>query len=207
MDGLAGGALGAGGHLTGVPDRVTSLLPFPPTWYNVLEPPRLRRRGTNPTDERTNERTGQKGRRRPVRAVGFETSSQSIESAPFSFVLTLSSRVLRVSLSLGPGHNRMLLQRVSYSWLMLQNHNRGKLLAWLFHASASVCGAHARKNFQDRPFPALPDGLFLDPFSFSRGATRCSFHAGNSDQVPLPPPPPPGQTLLSVTNRPRFSTG
>lgn len=26
-----------GEHLTGVPDRVTSLLPFPPTWYNVLE--------------------------------------------------------------------------------------------------------------------------------------------------------------------------
>lgn len=60
---------GGGEHLTSVPDRVTSLLPFPPTWYNVLESPcLLRRRGT----------TGQKGRRCPCAAV-FETSSPSIE--------------------------------------------------------------------------------------------------------------------------------
>lgn len=59
---------GEGGeHLTGVPDRVTSLLPFPPTWYNVLEVSLSAASPRNDRAEGTED------------AFGFETSSQSIE--------------------------------------------------------------------------------------------------------------------------------
>lgn len=56
-----------GEHLTGVPDRVTSLLPFPPTWYNVLEVSLSAASPRNDRAEGTED------------AFGFETSSQSIE--------------------------------------------------------------------------------------------------------------------------------
>lgn len=55
---------GGGEHLTGVPDRVTSLLPFPPTWYNVLE---VFLSAASPRNDRA-EGTED--------AFGFETSSQ-----------------------------------------------------------------------------------------------------------------------------------
>lgn len=53
-----------GERLTGVPDRVTSLLPFPPTWYNVLE---VFLSAASPRNDRA-EGTED--------AFGFETSSQ-----------------------------------------------------------------------------------------------------------------------------------
>lgn len=145
---------------------MTSLLPFPPTWYNVLESPRLRRRGTN---VRTGRRDGD-GRvpSDSKRVRRLSRGPTLLLSVPLS--LSLARPPALPSLPLAPGHNRTLQWRVSYSWLMLQNHNRGKLLAWLFHRSANVCGVHAPRSFYEL-FPFHPHPVSLPSF-FRRERTE-----------------------------------
>lgn len=158
-----------------MPDRVTSLLPFPPTWYNVLGPPRLRRRGT----------TGAEGTQTPV---GSETGSPSSERAPRLLLWSL----LTSSHLLAPGHYKtLLLAGVSYGRPMLQNHSRGKLLAASFPPAGS-----SLKEFSGSLFPFLP--------SLTESGSGTLPGAKNSNDQGVGPPSSPratGRRFSEITPR------